>query len=148
MVYSEIWSVKRLKNFLNFQLVRFLVVGAGGFAVNFGLLWGLHGFAGLSLLPAQLIAAETAITFNFCLHHTWTYRNYLAQPTLRRFMKFHLSAWMGAGITTLSLLLLVKYAGLNYLFGLAAGGLIAMAWNYGLNTYVIWAKNKTAQTEE
>jgi dolichol-phosphate mannosyltransferase len=139
-VSDQVWFTKTLTKLIQHEAIRFLVVGAGGFVINIGMLWILHGKAGLPLLVAQLISAELAILFNFCLHHAWTYRNYQSASLALRVLKFHATAWTGAAITTVTLTIWVYYLGLNYLVGLTIGGIVAMAWNYALNLFVIWRK--------
>lgn len=141
MVYPEIWA-RAFSKIKNTELGRFLVVGAGGFLVNFASLWFWHGLMTLPLLVAQTIAAETAILFNFSLHHHWTYRGYRQASFGFRLLKFHGSAWIGAAITTATLTGLVYFLHLHYLAALAVGGLVAMVWNYLLNKIAIWPRSE------
>ena len=53
---------------------RFFAVGVGGIVVNNLALAGLHGWVGLALLPATLVAVELAVVHNYVLHEMWTFR--------------------------------------------------------------------------
>jgi len=122
------------------DMVRFMIVGAGGFTVNFIVLLLLHGVFKLPVLLGQLVAAETAILSNYYFHSIWTYRNAKARSTVARLAQFHLTAWAGSGITTVVLVVAVHILHTNYLLALVYGSAIGLVWNYLWTKYLIFAK--------
>lgn len=105
-------------------------------------LYIFHGVFMWALLPAQLLASQLAIFFNFVLHDNWTYRQ-STHLTLRvRLTEFQISSWVGALITLVVLEFLVSFLKLPYILGLVIGGGIATVWNYAWTRFVIWKPKK------
>lgn len=127
--------------------VRFGIVGALGFVVNLTVLTLLYKVLSISLLPAQVLGAETAIIFNYVLHNNWTYRQYSKKSLWRRFGEFQLSSLSGSLITTLILLFLTRVFHLNYIVALAIGGGVAMIWNFLWTKYVVWRTDPAARQD-
>jgi dolichol-phosphate mannosyltransferase len=129
------------------ETARFIAVGAVGFFVNFALLWLFHGMGHLSLLTSQLVAAEFAIILNFIIHTRWTYRSYQRQPLPRRLALYHASAWAGAGINLVLLIVFAGWLHIYYLLALTLGAGVALVWNFAANRFWVWRK-ATAKTLE
>lgn len=116
---------------------RFIVVGFIGFCINFAVLSILYRLLKIDLLPAQLIAAECAILMNFIFHNNWTYKDAVKDSSIKRIFEFHASSWVGAGLTTVTLLTLVHY-GVQYFFALVCGAVVALIWNFLWTRFIIW----------
>jgi putative flippase GtrA len=92
------------------------------------------------LLIASIVAVEVAIVFQFASHHRWTFRHRRRDGwVVKRFFKFNLSSIVSpiiivitTNVLTLSLLHLSPY-----LAGVI-GVMIGFAWNWTLNSLVIW----------
>ena len=127
--------------------MRFIVVGAGGFTINFAVLLLLHGILGLPVLLGQLLAAECAILSNYYFHSIWTYRGAKVKSTVIRLAQFHITAWVGSGITTVVLVGAVHLLHANYLLALVYGSAIGLVWNYLWTKYLIFAKASSVEVK-
>ena len=122
------------------EVLRFMAVGSLGFLVNAVMLTLLHKAAGLPILPAQLLSAETALLHNFLWHHHWTYREYQGMGWGGRLARFHASAWFGLLINTATVTLAVAVFELHYLVALVCGAAAAFSWNLLANIKFIWKR--------
>ncbi len=125
---------------------RFVVVGGIGFVVNFSILTVLYKMLGLDLLGSQLVGAEIAILCNFYLHNAWTYKDAVIDSIFHRIVEFHVSSWVGSGITTLILIVLVNQ-GMQYFFALVLGAIVALVWNFFWTRFFIWKPKESAYEE-
>jgi putative flippase GtrA len=128
---------------LQIDAARFMIVGSGGFAINFAILFVLHGALKLPLVPSQLLGAESAILSNYYFHSVWTYRDARRKAISVRLTQFHITAWAGSGITTLTLVGAVHFLHSYYLLALAYGSFVGLLWNYLWTKYLIFAKAKS-----
>lgn len=133
--------IKKIPEVIQPHHIKFLVVGAVGFVINFILLFVLHSKLHINLLASQLVAAESALLSNFYWHNRWTYGERAKTSLLKRLAQFHATAWVGAGIATVTLLVLANIFHVNYLVALVVGSGLALVWNYIWSNFVIW-KNK------
>jgi dolichol-phosphate mannosyltransferase len=120
------------------RLSRYSVVGAGGIVVNNAVLLVLHGLAGLALLPATLVAVETAIVHNYVLHELWTFRR--MRLSARRFAAFSAVA-VGALAINVSVVQVLAWFGLFYLVANAVGIGAAFAVNIAVSSTWIWSEH-------
>ncbi len=152
-------------------LIKFLMVGSGGYLVNSfvlgllnrGSIYSIKIFSNplLSFVPAQtglklnffsidrlfvasVISIETSIIFNFLFHENWTFKDRSRSgPALLRFFKFNLSS-IGSPIVQLaSILFFVKILNMHEQIGLAIGVVFGIIINYTINLIWIW-KSKTS----
>lgn len=137
-----------MKRLLAVDFVRFCLVGATGFLVNFLLLTLLYKQGGLNIFVAQLIAAEIALFSNFILHHNWTYKKSSVTKTIERLLvEFHITSWVAIIGSALLISAGVNLLGLNYIVALIISSIIALGWNYLWTRYVIWRKQANFKTE-
>lgn len=150
--------------------VKFLIVGGIGFVINqfclflfydspifwffpeksteWDLLFVTAGDA--RLLVSSILAVETAIVFQFNLHERWTFRNRRQDGwILRRFAKFNVSSAISPIIVvvttnTLTPLIDETFGGLSPYIANGIGVLLGFTWNWGLNTLVIWPRQRGA----
>lgn len=110
------------------HFVRYLAVGGTTFVIDFGLLFLLHGKAGIIIPVATSISYWVSITYNFILNRYWTF-DVREKESLKR----HLVTYM--------MLLLLNYAfavtfvtiashHINYIIAKAIAVLIQMIWTY------------------
>ena len=92
---------------------------------------------------ASVIAVEISIVFQFNSHERWTFRNrHRAGWTIVRFIRFNLSSIVSPIIIVLTTnVLSVAFNVLPYISS-ALGVLIGFAWNWTLNSLVIWPKHR------
>lgn len=118
--------------------VRFLIVGAGGCAVNSAALSVTYGLAHLALPVAAAISSEVAIVANYLLNDTWTFRS--VGPSWTRFLKFNFVACVGLVMTAAGVWLLVDYARVEYLLANLLALTLAGGFNLGLSASWIWRR--------
>lgn len=139
-----------MQRLLKVDFVRFCLVGATGFVVNYILLTLLYKVLGLPIFIAQLISGEIALFSNFLLHHNWTYKHKKITKAIHTLLwQFHATSWVaiigGAVIVSVS----VKYLHLPYLVALVITAVVTLAWNFVWSKYVIWHhKHKEEEVEE
>lgn len=72
------------------RFVRFALAGAGGFAIQVGMLAVLTSLFDVNYMVATLIAVEAAILSNFAWHQQWTWKDRAGgAPMLRRLLRFN-----------------------------------------------------------
>ncbi len=127
------------------RLLRFLMVGAGGTLVDFGILTLLKSVIGLPTLPANLVSFSAGILNNFTFNRLWTYADSRGKHPLAQLGQFALVSVIGLLLNT-SIVLLLETP-LNALFGAAWGYLpakvvatgVVVLWNFSANRY--WTFN-------
>lgn len=116
------------KSIISQRLVRYLISGGTGAAVDFGLLFALTDWLGLWYLASAVIAFVVAFGVSFVLQKLWTFRD-RATDRVKRQLAFYLAvALANLVLNTALVFVFVEYAGLYYLFAqFLAAGLIAVS---------------------
>lgn len=128
-----------MKRLLQFDFVRFCVVGATGFAANFIILTVLYRLWGWPIFIAQLIASEVSLFSNFILHDRWTYKHKTVTKTVSQLLvQFHVSSWMAILGSALLISFMVDRLNWSYVIALIISSAIAMIWNFSWTKFVIW----------
>lgn len=135
------WIRQKTNKALEIDMIRFMIVGGLGFIINLTVLYVVHGVSGLSIAISQIIGAETAILSNFYWHSRWTYKEAAEKPLPTRLLQFHASAWVGSGITSAVVIVLVKQFNVFYPAALVIGSLSGLLWNYLWTKHVIFKKS-------
>ncbi|MBN1643322.1 MAG: glycosyltransferase family 2 protein [Dehalococcoidales bacterium] len=131
--------MKRKGELLRF--IRFCLVGASGVGVNIGVFALLTRLGGMneSDFLALAIAIEISIITNFTLNDFFTFRDRRSSGCfLLRLLKFNVICLAGAGIQTGVYALLYHGLGIYDLLSDFIGIIVAMIWNYLLNTWITW----------
>jgi dolichol-phosphate mannosyltransferase len=121
---------------LSLRFIKFALVGTIGVAVNNGMLFLLHGLAGVPLAAASVAAIEAAIVSNFLLNDRWTFDR--SRPTWGRFLRFNLVSAGGLVVNLGVLTTLVDWVGMHYLIANLVGIAAALAWNFLINVRWTW----------
>lgn len=91
-----------------------------------------YGRLELPIIPAQLIAVETAVLATFVGNNFWAFAGNHKSSIWNKLIKFHLSALGGIIINSIIVVVLTEtfdvYYGLSLVFGSIAG----LVWNYTL----------------
>lgn len=124
---------------LKMDFVRFCIVGALGFAINFALLAILYKKIGLPIFLAQVFGAEIALGNNFILHHRWTYKGHNVKKSISQLLiQFHMTSWVAIIGSAALVSLGVHTLHLHFGIALAISSVAALGWNYGWTKFVIW----------
>jgi dolichol-phosphate mannosyltransferase len=121
------------------EFIKFAVVGGSGVLINMGLFFVLTRWIHLVIVWASPVAIEVSILSNFLLNNIWTFRKrdtYV--PFLNRLLRYHLVTGLAGIVNYLTLLLLVRFAGMSDLIANLIGILIGMFINYFLNSRWTW----------
>ncbi|MBE0479424.1 MAG: glycosyltransferase [Dehalococcoidia bacterium] len=138
-----IWFQGDAKRFL-----KFCVVGATGFGVNFGGFWLLTRLANLYDLWALIIALEVSILSNYTLNHLWTFRDKSTggkRAFFVRAVKFNLVSAGAIAIYYAIYIPLTRFAGVYDLLALFLAILVGLVWNFSVNFVWTW-KVRSAST--
>jgi len=128
-----------VRRLVRIDFVRFCMVGALGFAINFLLLTLFFRILNLPVFVAQVLAAEVALFHNFLWHHHWTYkRNDVQKGIWALIVQFHVTSWVAVVGSAALISLFIHVFGLDYIYALILSSAIALFWNFGWTKFVIW----------
>jgi len=137
-----------MKKLLKRDYIRFCIVGAVGFTINFALITLLYKALHMPLFLAQLIAGEIALFNNFVLHHNWTYKGHNVKKTIPALLlQFHATSWMAVLGIAFLVTAGVNYLHLNYVVALGIGAVGGLAWNFFWSKFIIWRHEHTVAEE-
>lgn len=124
---------------MRFDFVRFCMVGATGFLINFCLLTLTFKILGMPIFIAQLISGEISLFSNFLLHDRWTYKHKNVTKRLRHLLwQFHVTSWIAVAGSATLVSVCVHVFELNYVVSLIISSGTALFWNFTWTKYVIW----------
>jgi len=137
------------------RFVKFCVVGAFGFVVDFGIFNLLHTLLNVGIAIAQTCSFTTAVISNFTWNRLWTYRDSRSKPMGRQLFQFFVVNLIGYIIRTPILLytaplytrllqwLQLPFNGdlekLGANLGLMTAVVVVLLWNFFINR--IWTYN-------
>jgi glycosyltransferase involved in cell wall biosynthesis len=129
---------------------RFMIVGGTGFITNYLVLVFLAQIFSMDHIIAEIIAAIIALHVTFLLHDRWTYKLHTPEgteklPRKARYVSYLFTNSLGSLVTVVAFGFLYGY--LTRFTSLLTAALAGLIWNYLINTYVIWAKKRTASVE-
>jgi putative flippase GtrA len=122
---------------ISYQLMKFIIVGLGNTAIDFGVLNLLIQIWHWQVLPANAVSFSLAVTNSYFLTKYWTFQD-KSVNSWQQFSGFVAVNLLGLGISTL----IIKY-------GLPASGdywpSLAFDWRYNIvkvvSVFVIWVWN-------
>ncbi len=141
------------------RYIRFATVGASGTVVNIGVLFALQEWvlplvvadASLRLSLSLLLAIAVATVNNFAWNSLWTWADRLAESptarlgwdrhTMKRFVRYTVSCWLGMAIQYGLTLFLSVY--IYYLLANVLSILIASVSNYLTNDWWTFSQKNT-----
>jgi len=125
------------------RFAMFSAIGGLGAGVHFGALWLFYRLFGYSFLTGTIVATVVAMTFNFFLNNTLTYRD----ARLKGFRQL-LDGWIGfcivcsvgaiANVGVAAFLHDVQQA--QWAPSALAGILVAAVWNFALSSRFVWGR--------
>jgi dolichol-phosphate mannosyltransferase len=121
----------------------FVLVGALGVVVHLAILAPLYLNHLRHFPQSQLIATAAAMTFNFFLNNTVTFRDRRLRGwrVLTGLLTFYVACSIGVAINVTFANLLIGKGIAWYLAGVS-GASISSVWNYGMNTVLTWRHNR------
>jgi dolichol-phosphate mannosyltransferase len=123
------------------RFVMFVLVGSLGLVVHLGILALLHYRTLVDFSRAQAIATVAAMTFNFLLNNTVTFRDRRLKGwrLLRGLLYFYIACSIGA-VMNVSFAKLLNGRGVPWYLAGISGMAISSVWNYGVNTVITWRR--------
>ena len=134
--------MKRLKQVITPQVVRWLVVGVVFAGVGLGLLKLMAGVLGWPYTLATLLSGEIGTILRFLVVDRWVFRH--PRPTLLRLWQYHVANALGFGIWW-SVANLLETAGVQYLVASVLAMFFSVGVNMLSNFWWIWRKPAVAK---
>lgn len=123
------------------RFLRFLVVGALGTLLDFGLLMALK-FIGMPTLPANTLSFSAGVINNFTLNRLWTFADVPKVPWVTQLLQFALVSLVGLALNNGIVLLLEGPLGAlvgqpdwGYLPAKVFAAGVIVFWNYLANRF-------------
>jgi dolichol-phosphate mannosyltransferase len=148
--YLALLIDKAIGHVIPLRFMMFACVGAMGLVVHLSVLASLNRGLGVAFTAANLTAALAAMTFNFFLNNTLTYRDMRLRgfwPILRGLLSFFAVCAVGtaANVGVAAVLFEQKYTW--WLAGLA-GIFMGAVWNYTATSIFTWRNTPPAERPE
>lgn len=124
--------------FYRHHFVRYLVVGGSTFALDFGILFTLHGLLGLNLAASTSVAYWVSISYNFVLNRYWTFDSRETE-SLKRHMTTYFMLLVANYLFTVTFVSIVG-THINYVMAKALSVAIQMIWTYQIYKKYIFTK--------
>ena len=118
---------------LSKQFLRFGLVGTFGFFVDAGILYAAMTWLGLGLYSGRVVSFAGAATFTWAANRAYTFRDALASPPLRQWLRFLAanSAGAAANFAMYSIVVSSSDLGASYpILGVALGSVAGLAFNF------------------
>lgn len=134
--YLGLLIAKLSHDLISPRMLGFLLVGASGVLVHLGVLRGLL-FVGF--VEAQFIAAATAMTTNYALNNSLTYRDRrkTGAALMTGYLRFCLVCSLGLAANVTVAALVSEHGELWWMAGLA-GAAVGALWNYVASSLLVW----------
>lgn len=134
---------KTIKQEEIYRFFKFAVVGGIGAVIQF-IFWKIfNNIFGISSRLALAISIEIAIISNFLLNNIWTFKDRGRHGNaFFKFLKFNLVSLGGLLIQLIVYTILTERIGLYKDFAVIFGILAGMFWNFFINNFWTWRKNK------
>ena len=120
------------------RMLAFGLIGLSGFVPNLLVLWLLTRYAGVHYVPAEIIANQAAVAWNFLLLDTLLFHHRRTRHWSGRFGAFALVANADLVLRIPLLAVLVRYAHLNVLLGTAITLVAAFAVRFVITDRAIY----------
>ncbi len=141
--YLELLLDKLVGSLIPPRFVIFSMVGALGYILFIGVLYLLIRVAKLDFVVAQFITTFIAMTMNFFLNNSLTYRDRrLRGRRLATGLATFYAACAAGVLINLRLADFVKSAGAAWYLAAAVGLGVGAVWNYGVTSIITWRARK------
>ena len=118
-----------MKSLQYLEMMRFIIVGAITFVVDYGLLYISTEYIGLYYMYSTAIAFIAAVIFNYWLCVIYVFKN-VQRQTSKQAILFVGSSVVGLGLNQICTWFFVEIFGIYYMLAKIISIIIVMAWNY------------------
>jgi len=135
---------KIVRQIFPLKFLLFSLVGLTGTGIHLLTLGVFHLFVNLQFLWAQTIATCVAMTSNYFINNSFTYRSQRIRgwKLLSGLISFYLVCSMGALISIVSADLFYHKQN-NWIIAGIVGGIAGSIWNYYFSSKLTWKKNNS-----
>lgn len=126
---------------LPLRFIAFSLVGASGVVVHMAVLWLLYRALGVAFVTGQAVAALVAMTTNFFLNNSLTYRDLRlrGRALLWGWLSFVLACSVGA-VANVGIAAYLFAAQSYWILSALAGILVGAVWNYAVTAVYTWRR--------
>jgi dolichol-phosphate mannosyltransferase len=134
---------KRLPAWVPVRLIPFVAVGASGVFVHFAVLGVLHRIATLEFALAHGLATIVAMTSNFLINNSLTYRDQMLRGARfwRGLVSFYAICGVGA-MANLGVATSLFAKPHSWVFAALAGIVVGTVWNFAMSRIFTWGKKR------
>ena len=137
--YLQLLLDKAVGDLIPPRFIIFSMVGAGGLLLSLALLYLLLSFGKMQFLTAQAITTFVAMTMNFFVNNSMTYRDRRLRGgrLVIGLVTFYAACFVGAVINLRVAEFITEAGSSRYLAG-ACGLAIGAVWNYAVTSIITW----------
>jgi dolichol-phosphate mannosyltransferase len=147
--YLQLLLDKTIGNMIPPRFFIFSMVGALGLVLSIGVLYLLFSVLKMQFFLAQAITTFVAMTANFFLNNSLTYRDrrLRGRRVLIGLVTFYVACFVGA-VLNVRIAQFTKDAGVPWYLAGACGLAVGAVWNYGVTSITTWrqARERSAKT--
>jgi dolichol-phosphate mannosyltransferase len=144
--YLQLLLDKAVGGLIPPRFIIFSMVGAGGLLLSLGLLYLLLSFGKMHFLTAQAITTFVAMTANFFLNNSMTYRDrrLRGRRLVMGLATFYAACFVG-GVINLRIAEFITDAGSSRYLAGACGLCVGAVWNYAVTSIITWRQVRESQ---
>ncbi|HEU0309990.1 MAG TPA: glycosyltransferase family 2 protein [Sphingomicrobium sp.] len=141
MEYVELLLDKAFGRFVPVKLIQFGAIGLLGVGVHLALLYLALNLAGAPFATSQAVAVIGAMTFNFALNNSFTYRDrkLTGWTWIGGLFSFYLVCSLGA-VANVGIGSLVYEQFHGWWIAGIAGAIVGSVWNYVASSWLTWTR--------
>jgi putative flippase GtrA len=132
----------RDSNHVVVQLVRYGLVAASSFAIDFVLLVVLTEKAHWFYLWSATLSFLISLAYNYVLSVAWAFSNQSAHSRHKEMVLFLVVGLVALGLNDLGIWVLTAGFGIYYLISKLAATLLVFFWSFGARRYLIFSAPK------
>lgn len=111
------------------QIIKFGIVGASAFLIDYSILYILTEFFGIYYLYSSIISFIVSVIFNYILSIKWVF-DVSKKQTIKEFSTFILLSIIGLIINQVIMYIMVEKANIWYMFSKIVSTIIVMVYNF------------------
>jgi len=122
------------------QFFRYLFVGGGAFAVDFGLLFVFTHFLHLHYLLSATLSFIAGLLVNYFISTSWVFNRKTVKNKYFEFLIFAIIGVIGLGFNDLFMWIFTDRFGIYYLLSKIITTAIVYFWNFFARKYILFNK--------
>ena len=146
--YLQLLLDKKIGNQVPVRFLVFSTVGAIGVVLAFAVLYLAVSVLHLDFMRAQIVATFVAMTGNFFLNNSMTYRDRRLKGAkiAAGLLTFYVACSLGA-LINIRIAQAVKDLGMPWYLAGACGLTVGAVWNYGVTSFTTWRQTKVRRAQ-